>query len=74
MMKLTKKELKIKNGKNGKILIAYKNKIYDVSESELFKFNLHFNHEAGNDLTEYLVDAPHSEEVLKRFPVVGELI
>ena len=73
-MKLTKKELKIKNGKNGKILIAYKNKIYEVSESELFKFSLHFNHEAGYDLTEFLIDAPHGEEVLERFPVVGELI
>ena len=74
MMKLTKKELKIKNGKNGKILIAYRNKIYDVSKSEMFKFSLHFNHEAGNDLTEFLSEAPHGEEVLKKFPVVGQLI
>lgn len=73
MMKLTKKELKIKNGINGKILIAYKNKIYDVSGSELFKFGLHFNHEAGEDLTELLKDAPHGEEVFEKFPVVGEL-
>ena len=73
VMKLTKKELKIINGKNGKILIAYKNKIYDVSESGMFKFSLHFNHEAGNDLTDYLSDAPHGAEVLEKFPVVGEL-
>ena len=51
MMKLTKKELKSKNGINGKVFIAYDNKIYDVSASELYKFGLHFNHEAGNDLT-----------------------
>ena len=74
MMKLTKKELKSKNGINGKVLIAYNNKIYDVSASELYKFGLHFNHEAGNDLTEFLEDAPHGEEVLKRFPVIGKLI
>jgi predicted heme/steroid binding protein len=73
-MKLTKKELKIKNGKKGKILIAYRNKIYDVSKSEMFKFSLHFNHEAGNDLTDFLSEAPHGEEVLKKFPVVGQLI
>lgn len=60
-MKLTKKELKSKNGFNGKVLIAYKNKIYDVSKSPLYKFGLHFNHEAGNDLTEFLQDAPHGE-------------
>ena len=64
-MKLTKRELKIINGKNDKILIAYKNKIYDVSASEMFKFGLHFNHEAGSDLTDFLSDAPHGEEVLK---------
>ena len=29
-MKLTKKELKSINGFNGKVLIAYKKKIYDV--------------------------------------------
>ena len=74
MLKLTKKELKSINGINGKVLIAYKNKIYDVSESQLFKFGLHFNHEAGNDLTDFLNDAPHGEEVLKKFPVIGDLI
>ena len=74
MLKLTKKELKSINGINGKVLIACKNKIYDVSESQLFKFGLHFNHEAGNDLTDFLIEAPHGEEVLKKFPIIGELI
>lgn len=73
-MKLTKSELKSKNGINGNYLIAYKKKIYDVSKSDLFKFGLHFNHEAGYDLTEFLIDAPHGEEVLQKFPVVGKLI
>ena len=72
-MKLTKKHLKSKNGINGKVLIAYKNKIYDVSGSALYKFGVHFNHEAGNDLTDFLRDAPHGEEVFSRFPVIGEL-
>lgn len=73
-MKLTKKELKSKNGINDKVLIAYKNKIYDVSESPLYKFGLHYNHEAGKDLTQFLQDAPHGEEVLKNFPIIGELL
>ena len=73
-MILTKKELKSKNGINGKVLIAYSNKIYDVSGSLLYKFGLHFNHETGNDLTQFLQDAPHGEEVLKKFPILGELI
>ena len=74
MLKFTLKGLKSINGINGKVLISYKNKIYDVSKSQLFKFGLHFNHEAGNDLTEFLMDAPHGEEVLKKFPVIGKLL
>ena len=74
MLKLTKKELKSKNGINGKVLIAYNNKIYDVSGSPLYKFGIHFNHEAGYDLTDYLHAAPHGEEVLDKFPIIGELI
>jgi len=74
MLKLTKKELKSINGINGKVLIAYRNKIYDVSESQLFKFGLHFNNEAGNDLTDFLIEAPHGEEVFKKFPIIGELL
>jgi len=30
-------------------------------------------HKAGQDLTEALKEAPHSEELLKKFPIVGEL-
>ncbi len=74
MMKITKSELKSINGINDKFLIAYKNKVYDVSSSELFKFGLHFNHEAGYNLTKCLKDAPHGDEVFEKFPIVGELI
>jgi len=74
MLKLTKRELKTYNGIKGKVLIAYKKNIYDVSESPLYKFGNHFNHETGYDLTEFLADAPHFEEVLDKFPIIGELI
>lgn len=73
-MKITKKQLKSINGIGNRFFIAYKNKIYDVSDSELFRFGLHFNHEAGEDWTEYLADTPHGEEVLEKFPVIGELV
>ena len=53
---------------------CYKKNIYDVSESPLYKFGIHFNHEAGCDLTDFLADAPHFEEVLDKFPIIGELI
>lgn len=68
-------ELKKYDGKEGRrAYIAYKGKVYDVSESPLWKEGEHENmHEAGTDLTEALANAPHGDEVLKKFSIVGEL-
>ncbi|MBS7647430.1 MAG: cytochrome b5 domain-containing protein [Candidatus Bathyarchaeia archaeon] len=75
MKKFTPKELAKYDGKNGKpAYIAYKGKVYDVSTSFLWKNGKHQAlHIAGVDLTEALKQAPHGEDVLKRFPVVGIL-
>lgn len=72
---MTKEELKTFDGKNGRpAYIAYKNKIYDVTSSRLWKNGLHANkHFAGNDLTEFLSMAPHGENVFDSFEQVGEL-
>jgi predicted heme/steroid binding protein/uncharacterized membrane protein len=71
----TLRELKEFNGKNGKpAYIAYKGKIYDVSQSRLWANGDHRGHHvAGTDLTLGLINAPHQEEVLGKFPVIGEL-
>ncbi len=71
----TLNDLKKYNGKNGKpAYIAYKGKIYDVSSSFLWKNGEHQAlHNAGKDLTEALKEAPHGEEFIKKFPVVGYL-
>ncbi|MEM3442425.1 MAG: cytochrome b5 domain-containing protein [Candidatus Bathyarchaeia archaeon] len=71
----TEKELAEYNGKNGKpAYIAYNGKVFDVSTSFLWKDGKHqVFHEAGTDLTAALRQAPHGEDVLKRFPVVGIL-
>ena len=76
MKKFTKEELALYNGKNGKpVYVAYKGKVYDVSTSFLWKGGNHqVLHEAGVDLTEAMEQAPHREEVLERFPVIGILI
>ncbi|MEM3551640.1 MAG: cytochrome b5 domain-containing protein [Candidatus Bathyarchaeia archaeon] len=76
MKKFTPKELAKYDGKNGKpAYIAYKGKIFDVSTSFLWKDGKHqVLHEAGTDLTEALKQAPHGEDVLNRFPVVGILL
>ncbi|MEM3383173.1 MAG: cytochrome b5 domain-containing protein [Nitrososphaerales archaeon] len=71
----TKEELKEYNGKNGKpAYIAYKGKVYDVTESYLWEGGEHQSqHLAGKDLTIEIEYAPHGVEVLERFPIVGEL-
>lgn len=62
---------------NGRILstiwVGYKGMIYDVTSSELFKDGKHYFHDAGKDLTLEMGDAPHMDDVMNRFPVVGRL-
>lgn len=72
--KLTKAELDKSDGKNGApIFVAYKNKVYDLTQSSLWKYGVHGNsHEAGTDLTMSLLNAPHGEEVFEKYSSVGE--
>ena len=69
-------ELEENNGKNGKpAYIAYKGKVYDVSESSFWLDGDHLGmHQAGKDLTEELEMAPHKGETLQRVKLVGELV
>jgi len=71
----TLKDLKGFDGKSGKpAYIAFKGKVYDVSGSPLWAEGKHQGrHFAGTDSTEEITNAPHAEEVLTKFPVVGEL-
>lgn len=70
---MKRKELEKFDGSSGTTYIAYRGKVYDVSGSNLFEDGVHFEHYAGQDLTEFLGDAPHDEKVFSRFPLVGEL-
>jgi predicted heme/steroid binding protein len=76
MQTFTKEELAKYNGKNGKpIYIAHKGKVYDVTDSSLWGSGQHQGlHIAGVDMTKDIFDAPHEEDVLERFPVVGTLV
>jgi predicted heme/steroid binding protein len=76
LRKFTGAELEGYNGKNGKpAYIAFKGKVYDVSESDLWRGGEHMGlHQAGKDITEELELAPHMEEVLDRVKLVGELV
>lgn len=70
----TKSQLALRNGQDRpEIWIAYQGIIYDVSKSRLWLKGMHYEHWAGQDLTDELKDAPHTEDVFLRFSVVGKL-
>jgi predicted heme/steroid binding protein len=71
----TKEELRKYDGSNGAAYIAFEGRVYDVSRSFHWKKGIHqVTHRAGCDLTKALKQAPHSADMLDRFPVVGELV
>jgi len=71
----TKQQLARRNGQDrDEIWVAYQGKIYDVTTSRLWRKGQHYEHWAGQDLTDELSDAPHTEKVFEKFEVVGVLI
>ena len=71
---ITAEELALRNGQEmPEIWVGYKGKIYDVTSSELFKGGYHYFHPSGIDLTLDMDDAPHLDDVMDDFDVVGIL-
>jgi len=71
----TKAQLALRNGQDKPLIwVACKGLIYDVTESRLWRKGMHYEHWAGQDLTEELADAPHTSSVFERFEIVGKLI
>jgi predicted heme/steroid binding protein/uncharacterized membrane protein len=68
-------ELKQYNGENGKpVYIAHGGKVYDVSDSKMWRGGLHMKrHGAGQDLTTDIQAAPHETDILERYPQIGSL-
>ncbi|MCK9373517.1 MAG: hypothetical protein M0P91_09985 [Sulfuricurvum sp.] len=55
--------------------VAFRGKVYDVSESKFWKNGTHFKkHFAGHDLAAELANAPHGDEVFQNCPQIGILI
>jgi predicted heme/steroid binding protein/uncharacterized membrane protein len=75
LKEFTLEALKSFNGENDQpIYIAYKGKVYDVSESKMWRKGMHMQrHQAGADLTTDIQAAPHEPDVLERYPQVGIL-
>ncbi len=70
----TKNQLALRNGQDHELIwVAYLGNIYDVTSSKLWRKGQHYEHWAGQDLTEELEDAPHTDKVFERFQIVGQL-
>ncbi len=71
---ITKSQLALRNGQDKpEIWVAYKGLVYDVGRSRLWRSGKHYEHWAGQDLSDELKDAPHTANVFDKFEVVGRL-
>jgi len=73
-MEYSLSQLALRNGQDREeIWVCVDGIIYDVTESRLWNRGKHYEHWAGQDLTEELKDAPHKPKVLEKFKVIGKL-
>jgi predicted heme/steroid binding protein len=63
------------DGKEGRpAYVAYRGLVFDVSGSMRWAGGRHQErHDAGQDLTEELKEAPHGTTILLRVPIIGRL-
>jgi len=74
LAEITKAQLALRNGQDKKqVWIAYQGNVYDVTDSRMWREGKHHEHWAGQDLTDELKDAPHSEKVFDKFKIIGVL-
>lgn len=72
---ITRAQLALRNGQDKpEIWIAYKGLVYEVTASRLWRNGKHYEHWAGQDLTDELKDAPHTEQVFEKFTPIGVLV
>ncbi len=75
LQEYTRSQLALRNGQDRKeIWISFKGTIYELSCSKMWKEGTHYEHWAGQDLTDELPEAPHDEKVFNRFIAIGTLI
>lgn len=74
--RFTAPELAEFDGVDGRsAFVAYKGFVFDVTPSLLWRNGRHLNeHSAGRDLTAEMSAAPHADDVMARFPIVGVLV
>ncbi|HOI85759.1 MAG TPA: cytochrome b5 domain-containing protein [Acholeplasmataceae bacterium] len=76
LIELTLEELSFYDGKEGRpAYIAVNGEIYDVSDSVLWQNGGHNGFEAGQDLTDAIInESPHGLANLSRVPKIGILV
>ncbi len=71
---ITRAQLALRNGQDKpEVWIAYQGQVFDVTRSRLWREGKHYEHWAGQDLTDELKDAPHNEDVFIKFKIIGRL-
>jgi predicted heme/steroid binding protein len=71
---ITRNQLALRNGQDKpEIWVAFQGNVYEVTASRLWKNGKHYEHWAGQDLTDELKDAPHTEKVFDKFKIIGKL-
>ena len=74
LKEFTLQELGAFDGKAGKpAYVGYKGKVFDVTDSDQWIGGDHLGHCAGQDLTEEMEIAPHADDVMEKFKVVGTI-
>jgi len=72
--KISPRMLSLHNGQDKEMIwIAFQNRVYDVTESKLWRNGKHYEHWAGQDLTSELANAPHGIAVFDKFTCIGIL-
>ncbi len=75
LKEITRSQLALRNGQDKpEVWIAYQGDVFDVTGSRLWFTGKHYEHWAGQDLTDELKDAPHTADVFSKFKVIGKLI
>ena len=70
----SRSHLALRNGQDKpEIWVALHGIIYEVTRSRLWRDGKHYEHWAGQDLTDELKDAPHDAKVFEKFKVIGKL-
>ena len=70
----TKTQLALRNGQDKEeVWCCYNGDIYDLTESRMWTQGQHYEHWAGQDLTEELKDAPHDKKVFRKYKIIGIL-